>query len=97
MTLVEQLRDDDDIDRRTAHDPTYERQLRREAADALEAAQRDAERYRHIRNPNVDCYQFHHTVSDDHSPPSWQLMQGADLDNAIDAAIAQQSDKRGGE
>jgi hypothetical protein len=57
-TLPERLRDDDGVERAVAHDPTYERQLRREAAAEID-------RLRALLRETRDC------VDDLRADPEW--------------------------
>lgn len=58
-----------------------------EGAARLEAAEKDAARYRWLRDANISGYKLHQTISDDCNPPYQEFKYGTGLDEAIDAAM----------
>lgn len=67
--------------------------MNRLATAKLAEVEADARRYRWLRSQDIGPVYIEHilfeTISDDHSPPYRSLKHTADLDAAIDAAIAQ--------
>jgi len=86
--IVERLRT------RPTGDP-YLHMMVHEAADEIErlraevaGLREDAERYRWLRSPNTGPATIWELVSDECNPPYMTLKYGANLDSAIDAALA---------
>jgi hypothetical protein len=59
----------------------------------LEAAEKDAARYRWLRDKSTGAPAIWELVSDEHNPPYWTLKCEEELDAATDAALAKKESK----